>query len=95
MTKEETRTLWGSLLVAVGVFLPWHSFQYGYPIREIFPDMGQGVVTGFDLPAGKIVFAAALLIAALTLWPHRDAVHGRVLTARLFTSYLVLSLLLI
>ncbi len=95
MTKEETRTLWGSLAIAVGVFLPWHSFNYGYPIPGVFPDVGQGVITGFHLPAGQMVFATALLIAVLTLWPHREAVHGRVLTARLFASYLVLSLLLV
>ncbi len=53
MSKEEIRTLWGSLLILVGTFTPWHTFAYGYPFEGIVPNSGNGSILGIDLMAGK------------------------------------------
>lgn len=95
MSREEIYTLWGSLLILIGTFIPWHSFAYGYPLERIVPDSGQGSILGLDLMAGKIVAIAAVVVAILTLWPHRREHEMRVLMARHFTNHLILALILI
>lgn len=93
MSKEEIRTLWGSLLILVGAFTPWHSFAYGYPFEGIAPNSGSGSILGIDLAAGRIVAATAVIVAILTLWPRRQENEMRVVVARQFANYLIVALI--
>ncbi len=95
VTREEHRTLWGCIIILAGILLPWHSFHYGYPFPGIMPELHQGIVRGLDLAGGQMMVAALLLIAVLTLLPHRPEWAVRVITARMFTNHAVLALFLI
>ena len=95
MNREDIRTLWGTILLLAGVFAPWHAFSYGYPFPRVAPEIAQGTITGWNLAGGKGIILLGVLIAALTLFPHRTELGTRVLTARLFAAHAAGVLLLI
>lgn len=95
MTDTETRVLVGAFLIVIGVFLPWHGFQYGYHVPGVIGEITLPTVPGYRTVPGIATLLSALILAVLVLVPHRPENRCRVLAAATFTAAVSTALLLI
>lgn len=85
MEVHDKRILTGAFLVIVGVFLPWHSFQYHYHVPgalgSLIEQMSFGSVPGYLTVPGLATLVSALVAAVLVMIPRRPENAGRTMTA--------------
>ncbi len=95
MTDTDTRVLVGAFLVVIGVFLPWHSFQYSYHVPGVIGEITLPNVAGYRTIPGIATLLSGLTMAVLAVVPHRPQNSHRVSAAVIFLAALATALLVI
>ncbi|ADI73871.1 hypothetical protein Metev_0980 [Methanohalobium evestigatum Z-7303] len=100
MNKYENRVIVGLFLIIMGTFLKWHDFMEYY--RAYGPSgIGEvsqrvtGTVAGYDLIAGKVIFALSLILVVLIFLPKPALYHKRLLSAEFFLTSVITGLFVI
>lgn len=100
MNKNENRVLAGLFLIIMGAFLKWHEFMEYYRaygpsgIGEVSQRVS-GTVAGYDLMAGKFIFALSLVLVVLVFLPKPELYHKRLLSAEFFLTSVITGIFVI